>query len=110
MVGGRRDWLLRPLGGEFNLVLFEPPENTATSRASLPVPVTTWHVVPHASAAPAEHQLTDIDGKLGSAYRAKPGDWLLFRPDQHLAAHGRGCDPGTIRASIARCLGQGVVA
>ena len=110
MVGGRRDWLLRHLGGEFNLVLFGPAENTATSRASLPVPVTTWHVVPHASAARAEHHLVDIDGKLASAYRANPGDWLLFRPDQHLAAGGRGCDPGTIRASIKRCLGQGVVA
>ena len=110
MVSGRRDWLLRQLGGEFNLVLFEPVENTATTRASWPVPVTTWHVVPHASAARAEHHLVDIDGKLASAYRANPGDWLLFRPDQHLAAGGRGCDPGTIRASIKRCLGQGVVA
>ena len=91
-------------------MLFEPVENTATSRASWPIPVTTWHVAAHAGAAPAEHHLVDIDGKLASAYRAKPGDWLLFRPDQHLAARGRGCHPEAIRASIARCLGQGVVA
>jgi len=109
-VDGRRDWLLRHLGGQFNLVLFEPTGAAAAYTSSLPVPVTVWHVVPHAGTRSAGHPLVDVDGKLGSTYAAKPGDWLLFRPDQHLAARGRGCEPGALRASIARCLGHGVVA
>jgi 3-(3-hydroxy-phenyl)propionate hydroxylase len=110
VVDGRRDWLLRHLDGEFNLVLFEPSDAAATCGSDLPVPVTVWHVVPHARAPQAAHELTDVDGKLGAAYALKPGDWLLFRPDQHLAARGHGCEPAAVRASIARCLGHGVVA
>jgi 3-(3-hydroxy-phenyl)propionate hydroxylase len=109
-VDGRREWLLRHLGGDFNLVLFEPAGAAAAYTSSLPVPVTIWHVVPHAGTASSDHQLVDVDGKLGAAYAAQPGDWLLFRPDQHLAARGRGCEPGALRASIARCLGHGGVA
>jgi hypothetical protein len=76
----------------------------------MPVPLAILHAIPDVHSPRGPRDLVDLGGKLASIYGVRDGDWLLLRPDQHLAARGHGCDTAGIRASIARCIGRGVAA
>jgi 3-(3-hydroxy-phenyl)propionate hydroxylase len=104
-VNGHRDWLLRHLDGRFHLVCFGTSAPSWAAIGEQPVPLTIRHVIPDGRSPPGAGDLVDVGGKLASTYGVRDGDWLLFRPDQHLAARGHGGDLAGIRASLARCCG-----
>jgi 3-(3-hydroxy-phenyl)propionate hydroxylase len=109
-VNNRRDWLLRHLDGRFHLVWYGESAPSRADIGDLPVAFTIRRALPGSHSSVDPHDLVDVTGKLGSTYGVRAGDWLLFRPDQHLAARGSGCDAAVIRASIARCIGRGIAA
>ena len=105
-VAGKRDWLLRVLGGGFNALAFGRTTSLPREPELQAVPIAGWRVVApdHATGTPDE--IVDIDGKLAAAHRANEGDVLLFRPDQHLVTHQRGVDGAALRAHVLRCIGH----
>jgi 3-(3-hydroxy-phenyl)propionate hydroxylase len=109
-VNGQRDWLLRHLDGRFHLLWFGERAPDPSAFADVRVPLAFRHAVAAGQPARGERDLVDAGGKLASTYGVRDGDWLLFRPDQHLAARGNGCDVALIQASISRCMGRRVAA
>ncbi|NKE43736.1 FAD-dependent oxidoreductase [Roseomonas frigidaquae] len=92
---GRPDWLLRHLGGEFALLVFDA----------------VWTPVPglravFVTAEETPGTLWDHSGLAAARYGAPPGGAVLIRPDQHIAARFAAPRPGAIRAALARALGQ----
>ncbi len=95
----RPDWLLRHLGaaGGFTLLCFgqAPP---------LPPGVTPLRLAD----APTPGALQDMSGLAAGRYGAGPGDAVLLRPDQHVAARFRAgtATPAAIGAALARAMGR----
>ncbi len=97
MHAGQADWLLRHISadGGFCLLCFGDPPT------SLPVGITS--VVVRDSEQPAT--LWDHAGLAAQRYDARPGDCLLLRPDQHLAARWHMPSTAEIAAAHRRALG-----
>jgi len=105
---GRAGWLLRHLGtvGDgFTLLAFAgagaPP---AEAPPGLPRVVVTETEMP--GALPGA--LWDHSGLAARRWGAGPGDALLLRPDQHVAARFHRAAPAAIAAARSRALGQPV--
>jgi len=112
--GGRDDWWLGQLGGEFVLAVFcgdAPPDAQATSalaaladtRTPLPVPLRIVHVT--ARPLDGADVVVDAEGLLARRYDAQPGTCYLIRPDQHVAARWRRPDAAAVRAALGRAIG-----
>lgn len=107
-VEGSRGWFLRALAGQqFTLVVFGAPAQTPAIDLDLPVPLKVLHVQPPDATAAGPHVLIDVQGKLAADARARGGECLLYRPDQHLAARWRTFDAGRVRAAVLHCIGRG---
>lgn len=82
------EWLLRRIGGGFTL-LHVPEFREADRPALAPVPgIDVVTVAPGPpSGSGSRSCLWDGDGSFQRRYGLAPGECMLFRPDQHLAAH-----------------------
>jgi 3-(3-hydroxy-phenyl)propionate hydroxylase len=52
-------------------------------------------------------RIDDTGGKLARGFKAEPGDYVLLRPDQHVAAHLRSASAAAVRAAVDRALARG---
>ena len=84
-------------GGDFVLLRFAAPDGGSVAG------VRQVFVTP----APLAGALHDHTGLIARRYAATPGDAILFRPDQHVAARWHGFDPASVSAARSRALGSG---
>lgn len=105
---GRRDWLLRHLGGGgFCLLCFGEPASFA-SVMPIAVPLNLVVVAPApARATRGVKLLIDCDGLAARRYGARPGSCVLMRPDQHVLSWFRRCDPAEIGTALRHALALG---
>ena len=98
LVAGRADWLLRHIGadGRFTLLCF------GQVPAAVPAGITPVLVADDDRTG----ALWDHSGLVARRWQARPGDALLLRPDQHLAARLHAPSAADIAAAHRRALGQ----
>jgi 3-(3-hydroxy-phenyl)propionate hydroxylase len=96
---GQPDWLLRHLGPEPTLLAFAGPGATAAE-----APPGLRRVV--VAADERVGTLWDHSGLAAGRWGAGPGDAVLLRPDQHVAARFHQPTPGAIAAAAARCMAE----
>jgi len=111
-IDGRQDWLLGVVGEGFTALCFTdgsaPPADTAAALYRLKygaIPVRPVIVVPPGKAMRLPHGLEVIEdtaGWLAQRFDACPGTTYLLRPDQHVCARWRQCNPEQIAAAVAR--------
>jgi 3-(3-hydroxy-phenyl)propionate hydroxylase len=119
-VDGKRDWLLRHVGGRFVALHFAdradalalPHFDDSTPGAEstairLPRIDPLLVAAPSSAAALGKGVLVDVDGMLAARYDAQPGTTYLLRPDQHVCARWRRYDAGALRAAAARATCNG---
>ncbi len=102
-------WLLDQLGNRFQLLLYKvelgkiDPRKVAALMQG-PAAVDLFVVSPpQATGEPAGLQvLRDERGLFKQRYDARDGSAWLLRPDQHLCARWRACDPADVRAAVLR--------
>jgi 3-(3-hydroxy-phenyl)propionate hydroxylase len=106
---GRGVWLLDQLGNRFQLLLYalEPGHLDPRKIAALtqgPTGIDLQVVSPpHASGDPVGLcVLHDEKGLFKQRFDARDGSAWLLRPDQHLCARWRACDPADVRAAVRR--------
>jgi 3-(3-hydroxy-phenyl)propionate hydroxylase len=100
IVAGRPDWLLRHLGGRFQLLVFGPPDRGLA--ASLPDGVAAVFVTPDE----VPGALWDHSGLAAARFGGPPGGAVLLRPDQHIAARLAVPSRPTLQAALDRALGR----
>jgi 3-(3-hydroxy-phenyl)propionate hydroxylase len=89
---GRPVWLLDAIGGEEAIL------HMRGSEAPPPAQGRKLLVV--------GEDLIDTRGLFSSRFDATPGATYLVRPDQHLAARWRACDPGLLARAVERMHGR----
>jgi 3-(3-hydroxy-phenyl)propionate hydroxylase len=87
-IDGRSGWLLRRLGPRFTLLVYG--DAPAFDTTGLPVDVLRLS------------ERDDAQGLLAQRYDLKPGNAVLFRPDQHVCARWRAPTTAAVRAALAR--------
>jgi 3-(3-hydroxy-phenyl)propionate hydroxylase len=99
---GRPDWLLRHVGADGGFTLLRFAERAADFRPADVSMVTL-------SAVPTPGALFDHSGLAAARFAAGPGDAVLLRPDQHVAARLRDgtWDAEALAAARQRALGAG---
>jgi len=105
---GTPGWLLPRLGGTFTLLVYADGETAVPEEADLSesdVPICLLAVAPPET-PPRDGALVDIEGLVAERFGLAPGDWVLVRPDQHVAAHGRVLNLAAVRAAQERALGK----
>ncbi|MDF3837417.1 FAD-dependent oxidoreductase [Cupriavidus basilensis] len=117
---GQAAWLLGQLGERFTAMVFAGPGGLPVplltdllGLASAATPLRVLCVTPAgkggataAHPAPAGVSLIeDSEGLLARRYDGRPGTAYLLRPDQHVCARWRSCDPGRVGAALRRALG-----
>ncbi len=95
MQDGRPDWLLRHLGGDFVLLVFDA----------------VWTPVPglrsvFVTAEETPGALWDHSGLAAARFGAPPGGAVLIRPDQHIAARFAAPTAAAVLAAHSRALGR----
>jgi len=100
---GQPDWLLRHLAGSggFTLLCFSRAGEAPAAPPGIARVVVSEQEAPGA--------LWDHSGLAARRYAAAPGDCVLLRPDQHVAARFRGSaepEPDAVRAARDRALGR----
>jgi 3-(3-hydroxy-phenyl)propionate hydroxylase len=106
--GGRPQWLLDYLGGDFAALYFGDLGDPAAAPIeavlkALPVVVRLVAVKLLSGASDGE-ALQDVEGCARQRYDAREGTLYLIRPDQHVAARFRAFDGERLRAAVARTL------
>ncbi|WP_439594608.1 FAD-dependent oxidoreductase [Falsiroseomonas sp.] len=91
---GQPDWLLRHLGGDFALLVFD----------AVWAPVAGLRLV-FLTAEETPGALWDHTGLAAARYGAPPGGAVLIRPDQHIAARFAAPRPQAVRAALAVATG-----
>ncbi len=110
VAGGRGDWLLGHVGGQFQLLLYVRDASQidaaqAQALAALAqdaIGVQAIVVAARGSAPAPLATLLDAQGAVRERYDMQPGTCYLLRPDQHVCARWRGFDAGRVRAAVAR--------
>ncbi|HVS56139.1 MAG TPA: FAD-dependent oxidoreductase [Casimicrobiaceae bacterium] len=102
-------WLLSYLEGGFTLLMFDASA-PADAIEALAEDANSCNVVqvggkPVAGAS----RIEDMERLVAARYDGKSGTCYLFRPDQHLCARWRSVDLQSVRAAIARAMGQSYV-
>ena len=103
---GRPAWLLERLGHGFTLLRFA--RDRAGAEIPLPRgdgPVALEEVVIGGRATPWV-DLVDAEGLAFARYAARPGNCLLIRPDQHVAARLERCEPQAVARALRRALAE----
>ncbi len=103
---GGSDWLLRHVGGEDFSAIFLPRRDRPT--AAPPDIAPGIRLVTVSADRPDDNAPPDIfwdrDGLVGERYGLTPGGCMLFRPDQHLAAHLQDVDGEALARARAHAL------
>ncbi len=86
--GNSPDWLLRHIGADGRFTVLARGDAPATDLPSITLGAT----------------LEDHSGLAAQRYGLAPGDAVLLRPDQHIAARFRATDAGAIRAAHRKAL------
>lgn len=110
VAGGRTDWLLNHVGGQFQLLYYVDDASAldaaqAQQLAALAhdtIGVQTIVVAQHGTAPAPLATLLDAQGAIRQRYDLQPGSCYLLRPDQHVAARWRSFDAARVRAAVAR--------
>ncbi|WP_119166003.1 FAD-dependent oxidoreductase [Algihabitans albus] len=105
---GASAWLLPQLGDGFVLLIYGdrmPAASDIDALSSDEVPVKVLRMAPpsHRSAAGL---LIDMEGLVAERLELTPGQWLLIRPDQHVAARGERLELDLVRGARDRALGK----
>ena len=100
---GQDDWLLRSLGQDFVLLLYDARSDIGPLQG-----VRQVSVIP-AGGAPAPGCIVDRDGLLQARYAMTPGAGYLFRPDQHVAARALWPDAAWAAAARDRALDKDAI-
>ncbi|MBM4219845.1 MAG: FAD-dependent oxidoreductase [Gammaproteobacteria bacterium] len=112
---GKHGWLLDRVGNRFMALVFVddpgavgPAEARAmVALAEAPVPVEAALVSPRGGAGPQGLRVwRDSAGRYAERYDARAGTTYLIRPDQHVAARWRAFDAQSVRAALARAIGN----
>jgi 3-(3-hydroxy-phenyl)propionate hydroxylase len=98
---GADAWLLRQLGGGFELLVY----GTAIPDAFAGVTPKCLLIVPmqHSAIPGALH---DHQGHFAARFDAEPGSAWLLRPDQHLCARWRQPTAGDVQSALRRALAE----
>jgi 3-(3-hydroxy-phenyl)propionate hydroxylase len=99
--GDRRDWLLRHIGAHGGFTLL------AREVTPVPMPGITTLVL---TDTPRPGTLLDHSGLAAARYGLSPGECVLLRPDQHVAARFTTAAPEPILAARDKALGRGALA
>ncbi|SDM41526.1 3-(3-hydroxy-phenyl)propionate hydroxylase [Oryzisolibacter propanilivorax] len=110
VAGGRTDWLLGHVGGQFQLLHYVDDADAldagqADRLAALaegPIPVQALVVARRGRAPAPLATLLDAQDAIRQRYDLRPGSCYLLRPDQHVAARWRAFDAARVRAALAR--------
>jgi 3-(3-hydroxy-phenyl)propionate hydroxylase len=118
--GGKDDWLLSQLGGQFTALVFCGADGvdaasvaalSALGGAALPLKRVVVSAGPLDTCNQAGAALTgvtlleDTEGVAAQRYDASPGTLYLIRPDQHVCARWRQARAGDLEAALKRALG-----
>jgi 3-(3-hydroxy-phenyl)propionate hydroxylase len=105
---GTAEWLLPHLGDGFTLLVYADAETPLPDPAVLDRDEVPVRVLPVTVPGAARHAdtLVDAEGLLGARLRLAPGQWMLFRPDQHACARGEMPDLAAVRAARDKALGR----
>ncbi|WP_313076358.1 FAD-dependent oxidoreductase [Melaminivora sp.] len=112
--GGRTQWLLNHIGGQFHLLHYVDDASAldaaqAAELAALAqdaIGVQAIVVAAQGSAPASLATLIDAQGAVRERYDLRPGTTYLIRPDQHVAARWRQFDASQVRAAVARATGN----
>jgi 3-(3-hydroxy-phenyl)propionate hydroxylase len=108
--GGTPAWLLPEIGGDggFTLLCFTRAAEAPAAGPVLPPGVRRVVVTEEERTPAGPGLLWDHSGLAARRYGARPGDWVLLRPDQHVAARFRAGagDAAAVRAAVDRALGR----
>ncbi|WP_431303809.1 FAD-dependent oxidoreductase [Sediminicoccus sp. BL-A-41-H5] len=99
--GDARDWLLRHIGADGGFTLL------AREVTPVPLPGITTLVL---TDTPRPGALLDHSGLVAARYGLSPGECVLLRPDQHVAARFTTAAPDPILAARGKALGRGTLA
>lgn len=112
-------WLLRHLGGAFQLVYYVGAEGLPNVDMRALEDIARWQPLPvqpvlvAADAAQARNLtgrgftvLHDVQGHVRQWYDLRPGTCYLLRPDQHVAARWRKLDQPRLHAALLRATGH----
>src|SRR5690606_38638280 len=114
---GERDWWLSQLDGRFVVAYFagaQPVDHSLLARLrsleQSPLSVKAV-VILSPGATPNNEQsgittIVDSEQLLASRYDARAGTSYLIRPDQHIAARWRRCEPHDIDDALKRASGS----
>ncbi|AVO48165.1 FAD-dependent oxidoreductase [Melaminivora suipulveris] len=110
VAGGRADWLLGHVGGQFHLLHYidDASHLTAEQAANLAalahdaIGVQATVVARRGSAPAPLATLLDAQDAIRQRYDLQAGSCYLLRPDQHVAARWRSFDAARVRAAVAR--------
>jgi 3-(3-hydroxy-phenyl)propionate hydroxylase len=109
--GGRAGHLfdLARGGARFLGLWFAPAADAAEAAAIRAVadnrtPLETFAV---GADLPGFARIDDPAGKLAKGFKAAAGDYVLLRPDQHVAAHLRPAGAAALRAAVDRAMARG---
>jgi 3-(3-hydroxy-phenyl)propionate hydroxylase len=109
VVDGRSTWLLREIGERFVGLYFaqgdEPPPAATGHMASAAIPVAT-RTIRTAAARSQPGDIVDQHGFVQRHYDARPGSYVLLRPDQHLTARWRAFDVARIEQARDRACAR----
>lgn len=102
---GKTAWLLPQLGEGFTLMIYGDGGPDTEALSGDRVPIGTLRI--SAPGGPATGDaLIDADRLVAERLDLAPGQWLLVRPDQHIAARGDSVDLERVRAARDRALGK----
>jgi 3-(3-hydroxy-phenyl)propionate hydroxylase len=107
LADGKQDWLLRHLGGEFILLVFDPSAGMtalAEDLAALDPPIQCLAV--GSNQVDGWETLSDPNGLVRKRFGGETGTAYLIRPDQHVAARWRQMTFDGIEAALNRAIGK----
>jgi 3-(3-hydroxy-phenyl)propionate hydroxylase len=102
LADGATSWLLKQLGAEFTLLVFD---------SEFKLPGTSYHCeVLHVKSAASNEKMNqgktvnDSDGLIQKRYDLQPGTAYLLRPDQHVCARWRRVTPAKLQSALNLAL------
>jgi 3-(3-hydroxy-phenyl)propionate hydroxylase len=101
----RQSWLLHQFTGDFYGVFYGHPaerERASAMLSSLPAEIKPVWISPKGSSG----DLVDSHGVFAELYDARPGNFYLIRPDQHVAARWRVLDHDKVARALDRACAR----
>nr|MCU0951210.1 FAD-dependent oxidoreductase [Burkholderiaceae bacterium] len=105
---GQPGWLLRHLGGRFQLLVYVDDPGAwrgpaLQTHGGLPA-IEVIAITARPTAVPGVRSLHDANGRFAQRFDARPGSAWLLRPDQHVVARWRQIDAARVTDALRRAL------